>query len=108
MLNQYNRWLFHHRIRKWNKRVIAARIQGPPLGPPHETHARRLAELGPSALGDSRDEVREIGELLNHVGGMSLMKAAVLRADSLSLQRDADPVLRKIAVAWDGIGDWMV
>jgi hypothetical protein len=78
----------------------------PSLSPEQKAVAATLVQLGPSALGRHEAEVRAIGQRLHDAGGVPLMRAALHHADRLSRQRHGDSILRRVEVAWDGIGRW--
>ncbi|WP_117209170.1 hypothetical protein [Allorhizocola rhizosphaerae] len=90
-------------------RVLAtSRAAGdPPLSAEQEAAAARLVQLGPSALGGKRNEVRAIGEELSRAGGVPLMRAVLHRAEVLSLRQNSVSILREVEMAWNNIGDWM-
>lgn len=103
-----HRLLDRARRERWSELIA----DNPPLPTRYEADAARLVELAPSALGDNEEEVRAIGERLNQRGGRSMMAAVLHRAEALSVQRGSYneqfdySIIRRIEVAWDGIGEW--
>ena len=108
MIKRFKERLYNRRINKFRGHVVSSRINvgKEPLPAAHESYALRLMQLGPDALKDRREEVKEIGEFLNDIGGFTLMNAVLWRAESLSLQHERGSILRNIEMAWDGIGEW--
>lgn len=85
--------------------------ENPPLPPEHESVAVRLAEIGLSAQGDGRAEVRAIGERLSREGGGLLMFNVLNRAHTLSVSKDPQSydklnVYTGVSEAWRGIEEW--
>jgi hypothetical protein len=85
--------------------------ENPSLPPDHEAVAVNLVEIGSSALGDKRSEVRAIGERLSREGGASLMLTILNRAHTLSVSRDPQSydelnIYTGISKAWSGIDGW--
>ncbi|MCD0443548.1 hypothetical protein LO763_07890 [Glycomyces sp. A-F 0318] len=94
-------------------RAGAVQARNPPLPPDLEAVARRLADLGPDALGAGEAAVREIGGELDRRGGVPLMQAVLGRAEAIATGRGAyeeyadRSIERRVDRAWDGIGDWL-
>lgn len=97
-MSRFSERLYNRRMAKFRAQVISSRIKAGPALPArwgrYEEFAVRLVEIGPDALGVSREEVVEIGTILNDAGGTPLMRAVVHRAESLSLQNGGDSILR--------------